>query len=101
ACRQASLAHAGAREGSGVMEVASKHLAPSLLGMTVEMALRVTAVDGRKISFEAEVKDELDKVGVVTHARFVVDKSKTSERVKAEAAHFAALTGTAHRARRS
>src|SRR5436190_6726231 len=100
-CREVILEHADPGEDSVGMEVAIKHLAPTLLGMTVEIAVRVTAVDGRKISFEAEVKDELDKVGVGTHARFVVDKSKTSERVKAKAARFAALSGEAHGARRS
>jgi len=55
--------------------------------------LRVTAVDGRKVFFETSVKDELDQVGAGTHTRFVVDKAKTFERLKAKAARFAALSG--------
>jgi fluoroacetyl-CoA thioesterase len=100
-CREVILEHADPGEDSVGMEVAIKHLAPTLLGMTVEIAVRVTAVDGRKISFEAEVKDQLDKAGAGTHTRFVVDKSKTSERVRAKAARFAALSGEAHGTRRS
>ena len=75
------------------MEVAVKHLAPTLMGMTAEITVRVVAVDGRKVSFEATVKDELDEVGAGTHTRFVVDKAKTFERLKAKAARFAARSG--------
>ena len=61
--------------------------------MTVEITVRVTAVDGRKVLFEVAVKDELDQVGAGTHTRFVVDKAKTFERLKAKAARVAALVG--------
>jgi fluoroacetyl-CoA thioesterase len=75
--------------------VAVKHLAPTLMGMTVEIAVHVVAVDGRKVSFEATVKDELDQVGAGTHTRFVVEKAKTFERLKAKAARLAAQSGQA------
>jgi fluoroacetyl-CoA thioesterase len=45
------------------------------------------------VFFETSVKDELDHVGAGTHTRFVVDKAKTFERLKAKAARFAALSG--------
>src|SRR5215471_585266 len=92
-CRDLILEHADPGEDSVGMEVAVKHLAPTLLGMTVEIAVRVLAVDGRKVSFEVAVKDELDNVGAGTHTRFVVDKAKTFERLKAKAARFAARSG--------
>ena len=92
-CRELVLQHADAGEDSVGMEVAVKHLAPTLMGMTVEITVRVVAVDGRKVSFEAAVKDELDEVGTGTHTRFVIDKAKTFERLKAKAARFAALSG--------
>ena len=75
------------------MEVAVKHLAPTLMGMTVEITVRVVAVEGRKVFFETAVKDELEAVGVGTHTRFVVDKAKTFERIKAKAARRAAQAG--------
>jgi fluoroacetyl-CoA thioesterase len=92
-CRELIIEHAEAGEDSVGMEVAVKHLAPTLLGMTVEIAVRVTAVEGRKVFFAATVKDELDDVGAGTHTRFVVDKAKTLERLKAKAAKFAARPG--------
>ena len=92
-CRDLIVEHADPGEDSVGMEVAVKHLAPTLMGMTVEIAVRVIAVDGRKVSFEATVKDELDQVGAGTHTRFVVEKAKTFERLKAKAARLAAQAG--------
>jgi fluoroacetyl-CoA thioesterase len=94
-CRDLIVEHADPGEDSVGMEVAVKHLAPTLMGMTVEIAVRVIAVDGRKVSFEATVKDELDQVGTGTHTRFVVEKAKTFERLKAKAARLAAQSGQA------
>jgi fluoroacetyl-CoA thioesterase len=94
-CRDLIVEHADPGEDSVGMEVAVKHLAPTLMGMTVEIAVHVVAVDGRKVSFEATVKDELDQVGAGTHTRFVVEKAKTFERLKAKAARLAAQSGQA------
>jgi predicted thioesterase len=63
--------------------------------MTVEIAARITSVEGRKVSFEVTVKDELDTVGTGSHMRFVVEKAKTLERLKAKAARVATLKGAA------
>jgi fluoroacetyl-CoA thioesterase len=89
-CRNLILAHADANEDSVGMEVAVKHLAPTLPGMTVEITAEVTAVEGRKVIFAVTAKDELDTVSSGTHARFMVDKAKTVERLKARAAKLAA-----------
>ena len=88
-CRELIIEHADVGEDSVGMEVAVKHLAPTLMGMTVEVTGRVTSVEERKIGFEVTVKDELDNVGSGTHTRFVVDKAKTLERLKAKAARWA------------
>lgn len=100
-CRELIIEHGDAGEDSVGIEIAVKHLAPTLMGMTVEVSVRVTAVDGRRVSFEADVKDELDAVGAGTHTRFVVDKAKTLERLKAKAARFAAQSGKTHGERRA
>ena len=92
-CRELILEHAHAGEDSVGMEVAVKHLAPTLMGMTAEITVRVVSVEGRKVIFDVAVKDELDAVGTGTHTRFVVDKAKTLERLKAKAARFAGQKG--------
>jgi fluoroacetyl-CoA thioesterase len=89
-CRNLILAHADANEDSVGMEVAVRHLAPTLPGMTVEITVEVTAVEGRKVVFAVTAKDDLDIISSGSHARFVVDKAKTVERLRAKAAKFAA-----------
>ena len=90
-CRDLLLQHADPGEDSVGMEVAVKHLAPTLAGSTVEISVRITAIDGRKVSFEVSAKDELDTVSAGTHMRFVVEVARTKERLKAKAEKLAAL----------
>jgi len=85
-CRDLLLAHLDPGEDSVGVEIALKHLAPSLPGMTVEIGVSVTAVAGRKVSFEVVAHDELDEISRGTHVRFVVEVAKTIERLKAKAA---------------
>ena len=85
-CRDLMLAHLDPGEDSVGVEIALKHLAPSLTGMTVEIGVSVTAVAGRKVSFEVVAHDELDEISRGTHVRFVVEVAKTIERLKAKAA---------------
>ena len=92
-CRELIAEHADPGEDSVGMEVAIKHLAPTLLGMTVEITARVVAVEGRKVVLEIAVKDDIEDIGSGTHTRFVVDKAKTFERLKAKAARLAAKAG--------
>jgi fluoroacetyl-CoA thioesterase len=92
-CRNLILEHADPGEDSVGMEIALKHLAPSLADMTVEITVRVVAVDRRKVTFEVAARDELDEISVGTHARFVVEVAKTIDRLKAKAARRAARPG--------
>jgi len=93
-CRDLLLEHADAGEDSVGMEVALRHLAPTLLGMEVEITARVAALDGRKITFEISARDELEPIAAGTHVRFMVDVAKTLERLKAKAAkRLAAQSG--------
>ena len=92
-CRDLILAHADAGEDSVGTEVALKHLAPSLLGMTVEITVTVSEIDRRRITFEVAAKDEFDAIGAGTHTRFVVEVAKTIERLKAKAARRDAGSG--------
>jgi predicted thioesterase len=85
-CRDLLLEHADAGEDSVGMAISISHQAPTLLGMDVEITATVTAVEGRKVSFDIAARDELEPVASGSHARFVVDVSKTIERLKAKAA---------------
>lgn len=90
-CRDLIVAHADPGEDSVGMEVAVKHLAPTLAGSTVEISVHITAVDGRRVTFDVSAKDELDTVSAGTHTRFVVEVARTKERLKAKAARLEAL----------
>jgi predicted thioesterase len=89
-CRGLIIEHADPGEDSVGVEVAVKHLAPTLPGSTVEITARVAAVEGRKVTFEVTAKDELETISSGMHVRFIVDTPKTIERLKAKAAKLAA-----------
>ena len=89
-CRDLILEHGDASEDSVGIEVSLRHLAPTLPGMMAEITVTVSAVEGRKVTFDVAAKDNLEAISAGTHSRFVVDKAKTVERLKAKAAKFAA-----------
>jgi fluoroacetyl-CoA thioesterase len=90
-CRDLILAHADPGEDSVGVDVSVRHLAPTLPGSTVEITVNVTGVDGRKVTFAVAVRDEIDTICEGSHGRFVVDKAKTFERLKAKAAKLTGL----------
>jgi len=90
-CRQLILDHGDAGEDSVGTDIAIKHLAPTLLGMIVEITATVTAVEGRKVNFNVSAKDNIEQICSGTHGRFVVDVGKTIERLKTKAAKLAGV----------
>src|SRR5437899_12503604 len=90
-CRNLILEHAEPNEDSVGMEVAIKHLAPTLPGSTVEIAATVTAVERREVTLAVPAKDEIDTISSGSHVRFVVDKAKTIERLRAKAAKLGSV----------
>ena len=46
-----------------------------------------------RVTFEVEVRDELDTVGRSRHVRFVVDKAKQGQRLEKKAARLKAAKG--------
>jgi len=92
-CRDLLMEHADAGEDSVGMEISVRHLAPTLMGMEVEITATVSAIENRKATFDVSAKDELEPIGGGTHTRFVVDVGKTRERLKSKAAKRAAARG--------
>ncbi len=89
-CRDLLMEHADAGEDSVGVEISVRHLAPTLLGMEVEITATVKAIDKRKVTFGVTAKDEIEPIATSTHTRFVVEVAKTHERLKAKAAKRAA-----------
>ena len=92
-CRDLLLEYGDAGEDSVGTDIAIKHVAPTMLGMSVEITVTVSAVEGRKVSFDVSAKDEIEPICSGTHGRFVVDIGKTIERLKAKAAKRATKAG--------
>jgi predicted thioesterase len=92
-CRDLLREHTDPGEDSVGMEIAVRHTAPTLLGMGVEIAATVAAVDGRKIAFAITAKDDVEPIATGTHTRFVVDVKKTHQRLKVKASKRSAPVG--------
>jgi fluoroacetyl-CoA thioesterase len=58
-----------------------QHLAATPLGMEVRVKTEVVAVEGRKLTFQLEAYDEVEKIGEATHERFIIGAEKFNARV--------------------
>jgi fluoroacetyl-CoA thioesterase len=84
-CRELLREHLDAGEDSVGAHVSIDHLAPTPMGMSVTIEVKVAEVDRRKVEFEFSVKD-IEEVGRGKHVRFVVETAKTRERLAAKRA---------------
>jgi predicted thioesterase len=84
-CREFLLQHLDAGEDSVGTRVAIDHMAPTLMGMHVDITLTVAELNGPGVTFAIEARDNLDPVCKGTHSRFVVGVEKTKARLKAKA----------------
>jgi fluoroacetyl-CoA thioesterase len=62
-------------------EVDVRHLAATPVDHDVTAQAEVTAVDGRRISFNVSARDEREEIGRGTHERMVVDVARLGERL--------------------
>ena len=70
-------------EGEGTVGIALSitHEAPTPLGATVTAKATVSAVEGRKITFNIEASDGVGIIGRGTHERFVINNEKFMDKV--------------------
>jgi predicted thioesterase len=52
------------------------HLKPSALGDTVRATATLTAVEGRKLTFDVKAEDSKGLIGEGTHVRYIVNRQK-------------------------
>ena len=62
--------------GSVGTSVSIHHIAPTPVGMKVHVRARLTAIKGRKLTFELEAFDEKEKIGYGTHERCVIHNER-------------------------
>ena len=61
------------------------HSAATPPGMEVRAKVKLVQLEGRKLVFEVEARDDVDVICKGTHERFVINAAKFIERVKAKA----------------
>ncbi|MGE5169169.1 MAG: thioesterase family protein [Rudaea sp.] len=86
ACRDLLRPHLDAGQDSVGTRIELDHLAPTLLGMPVELTVRVADVKGRAVTFDIEGRDSVDGICRGRHNRFIVDVAATEARLAAKAA---------------
>ena len=63
-----------------------RHLAATPVGAEVHLKAKVVSVEGRRVMFEVEARDRLEKVGDGKHERFIINvprfRAKFSEKQK-------------------
>ncbi|KIY40702.1 MULTISPECIES: thioesterase family protein [Pseudomonas] len=62
-----------------------RHVGATLLGMSVSITATVTRIEGRSVTFNVEVRDDVELVATAAHTRVVVNVAKLRSRVQAKA----------------
>lgn len=76
--------HLEADERSVGLEIDIKHLAPTPVGTTIRCTARVMAVDGVKIQFQIEARDDHEIIVRGLHKRAVIRTDSFTHRVRAK-----------------
>lgn len=82
ACLRLIQKHLDEKQSSVGMHVSVDHLAPTPVGCEVEVSVTVSAVDGRKVTLDARVRDAVEIVGTGVHVRYVIDVSRQARRIE-------------------
>jgi fluoroacetyl-CoA thioesterase len=62
--------------------VEMRHQAATPMGMRVTARCTLVEIDRRRLVFQAEVHDELEKVGEGSNERFIVEREKHEQRIQ-------------------
>jgi predicted thioesterase len=84
-CAEMVLAHLGEGEQTVGIGMKFAHIAATPLGMKVRFKAKLTEVDGKKLKFEVEGFDEVDKIGEATHERFIINADKFNSKMAEKA----------------
>ena len=85
-CIEGMKPHMAEHQGSVGTHVDMSHSAATPVGMTVTAEVELVEIEGRRLRFRVECRDEKDVIGTGFHERFVIDKPKFLARVEAKAA---------------
>lgn len=78
--------------GNGSISVGTRvevrHLAPTLHGMHVRAEAIAREVEGRRVLFDVEIYDEVEKVGMAIHERYILDLERYIGRLEKKKATY-------------
>lgn len=84
-CRELLLAHLDLGEDSVGTRVEIDHIAATLMGMSVEITVKLIELNGRSVTLEVSARDNVEPICRGRHSRFIVDVAKTAQRLAAKA----------------
>ena len=84
-CAEMVLPNLGEGEQTVGIGMKFKHMAATPIGMKVRFNAKLVEVDGKKLTFEVEGFDEVDKIGEATHERFIINAEKFNSRMAEKA----------------
>ncbi len=85
-CRNLLLENIEAGKDSVGTRVEIDHIGATLLGMWVDITVKVAEVNGNAVTFEFTARDIVEDVARGRHNRFVVGVEKTAQRLQAKLA---------------
>ena len=86
ACRELLLEHLDEGEDSVGAHVSIDHLAATPLGLEITIDVKIVDIEKRRVTFEFSVRDTIEDCGRGKHVRFVAEKARSFERIKAKRA---------------
>ena len=84
-CADLMLPHLAQGEQSVGIGMTFKHMAATPLGMKVRFQATLTAIEGKKLTFQVEGFDEVEKIADVSHERFIINATKFNARAAEKA----------------
>ncbi len=85
ACMESLAPHLEPGEGSVGTLINITHTAATPPGMEVAVHIRCVEVDGQRVKWEIEARDEVEVIGQGTHERFCIDLDRFNVRVAKKA----------------
>ena len=80
-CAEMVLPYLGEGEQTVGIGMKFSHIAATPIGMKVRFAAKLVEVEGKKLTFEVEGFDEVEKIGKATHDRFIINAEKFNSKI--------------------
>ena len=74
--------HLGRGQKTVGVHVDLTHIAATPIGMRVTASVELVAVEGRRLRFKVECRDETEIIGAGFHDRFIIDMARFLDRLK-------------------